>query len=57
MKKNIPDKALHDDGTWSLCPYCGGSICNDSEQAVNGEIEYCKHCGQAIDWGEGWNND
>ena len=45
IEKNIPDKALHDDGTWSLCPYYSGSICNDSEQAVNGEIEYCKYCG------------
>ena len=56
IEKRIPEKALHEDGTWSSCPYCGGSICNDSEQAVNGEIEYCNHCGQAIDWEEGWDN-
>ena len=57
IEKRIPRKALHEDGSFSSCPYCGGSIYNDSEQAVNGEIEYCSHCGQAIDWKEGWDND
>ena len=56
IEKRIPQKSLHEDGTLSSCPYCGRSIYNDSEQAVNGEVEYCSHCGQAIDWKEGWDN-
>ena len=38
-----------------------GNIGHSSMIAIyadgNGEIEYCKYCGQAIDWGEGWDND
>lgn len=50
LKKQIPQAAEHEDGAWSICPNCGGSICNDTEYAVNKEVSYCEHCGQAIDW-------
>ena len=50
LEKQIPKKAEHEDGVWSICPCCGGSVCNDTEHAVNREVSYCEHCGQAIDW-------
>lgn len=50
LDKRIPKVAEHEDGVWSICPCCGGSVCNDTEHAVNGEVSYCEHCGQAIDW-------
>ena len=50
IEKQIPKVAEHDDGVWSICPCCGGSVCNDTEHAVNREVSYCEHCGQAIDW-------
>ncbi len=52
LEKQIPKKAEHDDGVWSICPNCGGSVANDSEEAHNGETSYCDHCGQAIDWSD-----
>lgn len=50
LEKQIPQAAEHEDGAWSICPNCGGSICNDTEHATNKEVSYCEHCGQAIDW-------
>ncbi len=50
LEKQIPKSAEHEDGVWSICPCCGGSVCNDTEHAVNKEVSYCEHCGQAIDW-------
>lgn len=50
LDKQIPKVAEHEDGVWSICPCCGGSVCNDTEHAVNREVSYCEHCGQAIDW-------
>ena len=50
IEKQIPKVAEHKDGVWSICPCCGGSVCNDTEHAVNREVSYCEHCGQAIDW-------
>lgn len=50
IEKQIPKVAEHEDGVWSICPCCGGSVCNDTEHAVNKEVSYCEHCGQAIDW-------
>lgn len=50
LEKRIPKVAEHEDGVWNLCPCCGGSVCNDTEHAVNKEVSYCEHCGQAIDW-------
>lgn len=50
LEKQIPQAAEHGDGAWSICPNCGGSICNDTEHATNKEVSYCEHCGQAIDW-------
>ena len=50
LKKQIPKVAEHEDGVWSICPCCGGSVCNDTEHAVNKEVSYCEHCGQALDW-------
>lgn len=50
LEKQIPKKAEHDEGVWSICPNCGGSVCNDSEEAVNGKVSYCDHCGQALLW-------
>lgn len=50
IEKQIPQAAEHEDGAWSICPNCGGSICNDTEHATNKEVSYCEHCGQAIDW-------
>lgn len=52
VKKQMPKKAEHEDGVWSICPNCGGSVCNDTEHAVNKEVSYCEHCGQAIDWSD-----
>lgn len=52
IEKQMPKKAEHDDGVWSICPNCGGSVANDSEEAHNGETSYCDHCGQAIDWSD-----
>lgn len=51
LEKQIPKVAEHEDGVWSICPCCGGSVANDTEHAVNREVSYCEHCGQAIDWG------
>ena len=50
IEKQIPKVAEHNDGVWSICPCCGGSVANDTEHAVNREVSYCEHCGQAIDW-------
>ena len=50
LEKQRPKVAEHEDGVWSICPCCGGSVCNDTEHAVNREVSYCEHCGQAIDW-------
>ena len=50
LERDTPKVAEHDDGPWSICPFCEGSVCNDTEHAVNGEVSYCEHCGQAIDW-------
>ena len=52
LEKQIPKVAEHEDGVWSICPCCGGSVCNDTEHAVNKEVSYCEHCGQALDWSE-----
>ena len=52
IEKQIPKVAEHEDGVWSICPCCGGSVCNDTEHAVNKEVSYCEHCGQALDWSE-----
>ena len=52
IKKQIPKVAEHEDGVWSICPCCGGSVCNDTEHAVNKEVSYCEHCGQALDWSD-----
>ena len=50
LEKQIPKVSEHEDGVWNICPCCGGSVCNDTEHAVNREVSYCEHCGQAIDW-------
>ena len=50
LEKQIPKVAEHEDVVWSICPCCGGSVCNDTEHAVNREVSYREHCGQAIDW-------
>ena len=50
IENQIPKVAEHEDGVWSICPCCGGNVCNDTEHAVNREVSYCEHCGQAIDW-------
>lgn len=52
LEKRIPKVAEHEDGVWSLCPCCGGNVCNDTEHAVNKEVSYCEHCGQALELGE-----
>ena len=52
LEKQIPKKPEHDDGAWSICPACFGSVPNDTEEAVNHETSYCDHCGQALDWGD-----
>lgn len=52
IERQMPKKAEHEDGVWSICPNCGGSVCNDTEHAVNKEVSYCEHCGQAIDWSD-----
>ena len=52
LEKQIPKKPEHEDGVWSICPACGGSVPNDIEEAVNHETDYCSHCGQALDWSE-----
>ena len=52
LEKQIPQAAEHEDGAWSICPCCGGSVCNDTEHAVNREVSYCEHCGQAFDWSD-----
>ena len=52
LEKQMPRAAEHEDGAWSICPNCGGSICNDTEYATNKEVSYCEHCGQALDWSD-----
>lgn len=51
LEKQIPKVAEHEDGVWSICPCCGGSVRNDTEHAVNKEVSYCEHCGRALEWG------
>lgn len=52
LEKQIPKKAEHEEGAWSICPNCGGNVCNDTEHAVNKEVSHCEHCGQALDWSD-----
>ena len=52
LEKQIPKKPEHDNGAWSTCPACFGSVPNDTEEAVNRETSYCEHCGQALDWSD-----
>ena len=52
IEKQIPKKPEHDNGAWSICPACFGSVPNDTEEAVNHETSYCDHCGQALDWSD-----
>ena len=52
LEKQIPKKPEHDNGAWFICPVCCGSILGNSEESLNGEVSYCEHCGQALDWSD-----
>lgn len=54
LKKRTPKKPLENEPMWAVCPDCGGSISKDNvqEHITDGDITFCEHCGQAIDWRE-----
>lgn len=53
-KMREPKRPLHilNDEDFVVCGTCGGSIERRPvmEHIMNGEVSYCEHCGQAIDW-------
>lgn len=53
LKKQIPQKPIRDSLADRACPVCDAYIPFD---ALNDDIAYapkfCKHCGQALDWGK-----
>ena len=56
IEKQIPQKPIRDSLADRACPSCDAYIPFD---ALNDRIDdaplFCKHCGQALDWGN--NND
>lgn len=53
LRKQIPQKPIRDSLADRACPNCNAYIPFD---ALNDRIEdapnFCKHCGQALDWGK-----
>lgn len=53
LRKQIPQKPIRDSLADRACPSCDAYIPFD---ALNDRIEdapkFCKHCGQALDWGD-----
>ena len=51
-ERDIPKKPFVNSQYWAECPNCGGSISKDNiqEHIIDGDITFCEHCGQSIDW-------
>ncbi len=52
LKKQIPKKPEKQDENCLECPNCDSFIAFESEARddTNYQDEYCRNCGQAIDW-------
>lgn len=49
-KSNFID--LHTPFMWFECPICGLQVTNDNWMVTKCLTNYCKKCGQALDWSE-----
>ena len=50
LEKQIPCKLAPKSSKKSELPVCGK--CNSIMDVVQGELNYCPNCGQAIDWSD-----
>lgn len=51
LKKQIPKKPFVDDD-WYDCPTCGRALSLGHRKLIDHKYEYCRYCGQCIDWSE-----
>lgn len=53
LKKQIPKKPLCTfDGYWFNCPTCGRALSVLPKKFTDHKYEYCRYCGQLINWGD-----
>ena len=54
LEKQVAKKPIDDRYPWCICPNCRGSVYvkHIQEHIQNGEVTYCEHCGQKIDWSD-----
>lgn len=56
LGKQIPKKPFRhlEDGDeeWYDCPTCGRGLSLGFKKIIDHKYEYCKHCGQCIDWSD-----
>ena len=50
LRKQIPQKLIVTTST-KRCPSCNKQLTNKG--CIHSKYNYCKWCGQALDWGEG----
>lgn len=54
LEKQIPCKLAPKSSKKAELPVCGK--CNNIMDVIQGELNYCPNCGQALDWSEGEND-
>ena len=61
LEKQIPKKPVYNCIRRALCPVCDGELYpkflyvrrfKHQEMRIEEKMPYCKHCGQALDWGK-----
>lgn len=53
LEKQIPKKPVcHLDDDWYCCPTCGKALSLGRRKLIDHKYEYCRYCGQLINWGD-----
>ena len=61
LEKQLPKKPVYNCIRRALCPVCDGELYpsflyvrrfKHHEMRIEEKMPYCKHCGQALDWGK-----
>ena len=61
LEKQMPKKPVYNCIRRALCPVCDGELYpkflyvrrfKHQEMRIEEKMPYCKHCGQALDWGK-----
>ena len=58
LNKQLPQKPIHDSLADRACPSCDAYIPFDAlNDRISDAPNFCKHCGQALDWGKENDNE